>query len=129
MISGINSSSISVVGLGKLGLCLAGCLAEKGFQVIGVDIEEQVVNHVNQGKAPWFEPGLDELLLKHGGKTLKATLDHSEAIDNTDITFILVATPSTPDGSFSNRFIESTLISLGEALSKSKKDHHLFVIS
>lgn len=129
MVSSINTSSISVVGLGKLGLCLAGCLAEKGFQVIGVDIEEQVVNHVNQGKAPWFEPGLDELLLKHGGKTLKATLDHSEAIDNTDITFILVATPSTPDGSFSNRFIESTLISLGEALSKSKKDHHLFVIS
>jgi UDPglucose 6-dehydrogenase len=129
MISSINTSSISVVGLGKLGLCLAGCLADKGFQVIGVDIEEQVVNHVNQGKAPWFEPGLDELLLKHGGKTLKATLDHSEAINNTDITFILVATPSTPDGSFSNRFIESTLISLGEALSKSKKDHHLFIIS
>ncbi|RMF98640.1 MAG: UDP-glucose/GDP-mannose dehydrogenase family protein, partial [Acidobacteria bacterium] len=76
-----------------------------------------------------FEPGLDELLLKHGGKTLRATLDHSEAINNTDITFILVATPSTPDGSFSNRFIESSLISLGEALSKSKKDHHLFVIS
>lgn len=121
--------SISVVGLGKLGLCLSSCLAEKGFQVIGVDIEERVVNQLNEGKAPWFEPRLDELLAKHGGKTLKATTYHKEAIENTDITFILVATPSNPDGSFSNRFIESALVLLGKALAESKKEHHLFVIS
>jgi UDPglucose 6-dehydrogenase len=39
---------ISVVGLGKLGLCLAACFAKKGFNVIGVDIEEHVVEHVRQ---------------------------------------------------------------------------------
>ncbi len=122
-------NSISVVGLGKLGLCLACCLAEKGFKVIGVDIEESVVKKVNQGIAPWFEPKLDELLARHGGKTLIATTNHKEAIEKTDVTFILVATPSNPDGSFSNRFIESALVSLGNELKNSKKEHHLFIIS
>ena len=120
---------LSLIGLGKLGLCLAACLAEKGFETIGVDIEERVVNSVNQGKAPWFEPQLDDFLARHGGKTLRATLHHREAIEKTDITFVLVATPSNPDGSFSNRFVESALRSLSEALKESKKEHHLFVIS
>jgi len=120
---------LSLVGLGKLGLCVAACFAEKGFETIGVDIEERVVNSVNQGNPPWFEPRLDDFLARHGGKTLRATLHHHEAIEQTDITFVLVATPSNPDGSFSNRFIESALRSLSEALRESKKEHHLFVIS
>lgn len=120
---------LSVVGLGKLGLCLATCLAEKGFEILGVDIEERVVEKVNRGEAPWFEPGLDELLVKHGGRGLQATVYHREAIERTDITFVLVPTPSNPDGSFSNRFVEAALRSLGDALRDSGKEHHLFVIS
>ena len=46
---------LSLIGLGKLGLCQAACFAEKGFETIGVDIEERVVTSVNQGKAPWFD--------------------------------------------------------------------------
>jgi len=125
----LKKDKISVVGLGKLGLCFAVSLAEKGFNVVGVDIEEKVVDFVNKGVAPWYEPRLDELLKKHGGKRLIATTNHSEAIEKTDITFILVATPSLPDGSFSNRFIEASLTSLAKSLSKSKKEEHLFVIS
>jgi len=121
--------NISLVGLGKLGLCLSACLAEKGFNVVGVDIEESVVNKVNQGVAPWFEPQLQEFLAKHGGKTLHATAHHQEAIEKSNITFVLVATPSNHDGSFSNRFIESALKSLSEALQKNNKKHHLFIIS
>ena len=123
------AEQLSLVGLGKLGLCLAACLAEKGFPVIGVDIEERVVNQVNAGIAPWYEPGLDQLLAKHGGKTLRATTAHREAILQSDVTFVLVATPSNPDGSFSNRFIEAALRSLALALATSEKPHHLFVIS
>jgi UDPglucose 6-dehydrogenase len=120
---------ISIVGLGKLGLCLAACYAERGFETIGVDIEERIVNSINNGTAPWFEPELSELLQKHGGKRLLATLSHNEAIEKTDITIILVATPSNPDGSFSNRFIESALKSLATAYGQSKKKYHTFVIS
>lgn len=120
---------ISVVGLGKLGLCLAACFADRGFETLGVDIEKKVVDAVNEGRAPWFEPGLGELLAAHGGRRLRATMQHIEAIENTDITVVLVATPSNPDGSFSNRFVESALRSLAEAFGRSAKKHHLFVIS
>ncbi len=120
---------ISLVGLGKLGLCLGACFAKRGIQTLGVDIEERVVDHVNRGLALWHEPGLAELLAQYGGKALRATRDHRQAIEQTDVTWVLVATPSNPDGSFSNRFVESALRSLGEALRESKKDHHLFVIS
>ncbi len=123
------SEKISLVGLGKLGLCLAACYAEQGFDVLGVDIEERVVRSVNEGIAPWFEPGLSELLAKHGGQRLRATLSHREAIETTDLTIVLVATPSTPEGSFSNRFIEAALRSLSKAFSASSKAYHLFVIS
>ncbi len=121
--------NISLVGLGKLGLCLAACYADSGFQVLGVDIEERVVDMVNQGKAPLVEPGLDDLIAKVGGKSLKCTTHHSEAIQKSDLTIILVATPSNPDGSFSNRHVESALETLATALGKSSKPYHLFVIS
>ncbi|MCS6801251.1 MAG: nucleotide sugar dehydrogenase [Chloroflexota bacterium] len=120
---------LSIIGLGKLGLCLAACYAERGFEVLGVDLEQRVVDHVNAGTAPWFEPGLDELLARHGGKRLRATTSHQRAIDETEVTIVLVATPSNPDGSFSNRFVEAALRSLGEAFRRSEKSYHLFVIS
>lgn len=125
----MSNEKLSLIGLGKLGLCLASCLAEKGFDTIGVDIEESVVNSVNQGRAPWYEPGLQEMMTKHGGQTLRATTRHAAAIEQTDITFVLVATPSNPDGSFSNRFVEAALRSLAEALRNNPKPHHVFVIS
>ena len=120
---------LSLVGLGKLGLCLAACYADSGFQVLGIDIEERVIEMINLGMAPLVEPGLEELIAKVGGKTLVCTTQHAEAIEKSDITIILVATPSNPDGSFSNRHVEAALESLATALGKSKKPYHLFVIS
>lgn len=120
---------ISVVGLGKLGLPLAACFAERGFETIGVDIQADIVNAINRGLSPVVEPDLPEMLARLGGKQLKATLDHREAIENTGITVILVTTPSNPDGSFSNRYVEMALQSLAEAFRASRKDYHLFVIS
>lgn len=120
---------LSIVGLGKLGLCLASCLAGKGFEILGVDMEEKVVSDVNRGTSLYLEPGLDSLMAEHGGKSLRATVHHREAIETTDVTFVLVPTPSNPDGSFSNRFVEAALRSLGEAFRKSRKTYHLFVIS
>ena len=119
---------ISIVGLGKLGLCLAVCYADTGYDVLGVDIEEQVVDYINRGITSLHETGLSELLIKYGRKQFRATTNHKEAIETTDITIILVATPSNPDGSFSNRYIKSALKSLAIAF-KEKKSSHLFIIS
>ena len=120
---------ISVVGLGRLGLCLAACLAEKGFAALGVDVDENVVAAVNRGMSPVVEPGLDALIARHGGANLRATLRHRDAIEETGVTFVLVATPSNGDGSFSNRHVEPALRALGGALRASSKESHLFVIS
>jgi UDPglucose 6-dehydrogenase len=120
---------ISLVGLGKLGLPLLACMAKAGYETIGVDIEADVVDAVNRGESPIPEPGLDELIALYGGKQLVATLDHGRAIRETDITYILTATPSNPDGSFSNRHVEAALTALSKAFSSVEKDYHLFVIS
>jgi UDPglucose 6-dehydrogenase len=121
--------SVSVVGLGKLGLCFAAVLAEAGFLTIGVDTNEETVSLVNAGQSPLNEPGLDDLIGEVGGKRLTATSSHRKAIDHTDVTFILVNTPSETDGSFSNRYVESALVSLAAALKGASKSHHIFVIS
>jgi UDPglucose 6-dehydrogenase len=63
------------------------------------------------------------------GSDFRATTSHAEAIEQTDTTFILVATPSIGDGRFSNRYVKSALKSLSEALRHSSKPHHVFVIS
>ena len=120
---------LSVIGLGKLGLCLAACFAEKGFETIGVDVNKHVVDAVNHGITPIIESGLDVLVARTMGRKLRATVNHREAIEQSDITFVLVATPSKSDGTFSNHYIESALQSLATAYKNSQKQRHLFVIS
>jgi UDPglucose 6-dehydrogenase len=122
------SEAVSVVGLGKLGLPLASCFST-AIQTIGVDLNAEVVQAVNEGRALWSEPRLDELLSAHGGKSLRATVDHCDAIEGTDITFVLVPTPSDADGGFSNTILLKALGSLAQALHASSKPSHLFVVS
>jgi len=118
---------VSVVGLGKLGLCTAGCFASKGYKVIGVDIDIEKINKINQGISPIAETGLSSLL-KKVKNNFKATQDYEEAIINSDVTFIVVATPSLADGSFSNEYLEKSVHKIGEALKK-KKGYHLVVVT
>jgi UDPglucose 6-dehydrogenase len=122
------NEKVSVVGLGKLGLGLALCFAEAGIETLGVDVSENVVNSINNGNTPIIEPQYQDLIQKLG-KNFRATFSHAEAIEKTDITFILVATPSIGDGRFSNRYVKSALKSLAEEFKKSGKKYHLFVIS
>jgi UDPglucose 6-dehydrogenase len=119
---------LSLVGLGRLGLPMAACFAVKGFETIGVDVDENVVKSINDGISPIIETRLQEFISKAGNK-LKATQNYEEAINETDVTFIMVSTPSNPDGSFSNGYIESALKSLAECFKKVNKKYHLFVIS
>lgn len=118
----------SVIGLGKLGTCLAVCLASKGYETIGLDIDKSRVDALNRGKAPVTEPGLQEMLTAARHK-LHATLDFSEIINNSDITFLVTPTPSEADGHFSDRYLKNALEPLSSALKKSNKGYHLFVIT
>ena len=60
--------SVSIVGLGRLGLPLAAAFQSRGFDVIGVDVNQDVVDAANEGRAHFYEPGLADLLpYRHSG--------------------------------------------------------------
>lgn len=119
---------LSVIGLGKLGACSAACFSYRGLETIGVDINKDFVDAINDGRAPVYEPRLQELIDASEGR-LTATQDYKKALDDTDITFLIVPTPSRQDGHFSDRYLKDALTHLSEALKASKKDYHLFVIT
>ncbi len=107
--------TLSVIGLGKLGLGMAACLADKGHHVIGVDIDKKVIDAVNAGKSPLYEPGLDALIERCSGK-LVATDDYEKAVKQSSVIFIFVGTPSDQDGGFSTRFIAPVAVEIGRHL-------------
>src|SRR5271157_1799229 len=94
---------LSVIGLGKLGSPMVACLS-KAYEVVGVDIDPRKVDAINNLQAPVFEPLLDETLKSRAGK-LSATQDIEAAVRDTDVTFIVTATPSEPGGGFSLRYV------------------------
>jgi len=119
--------TISVVGLGKLGAPLAACLAAKGMRVIGVDVDPHRVEAINDGQSPVYEPQLAEFICKANGR-LTATPDIAEAVAASEITFIVVATPSESDGSFSLRYALPVCKEIGRALS-AKPGFHLVILT
>lgn len=118
---------ISVIGLGKLGACLAALFAGKGFSVIGVDVNPWIVEAVNKGKAPVDETFLQEAFLKAEGN-LKATSDYRIAIHETEATFVIVPTPSEARGGFSLAFVREAFQEIGKVL-KNKSTYHLVVLT
>ena len=70
----------SIIGLGKLGACMAGCFAAKGFHTVGVELNAQFVDAVNAGKAPVDETDLAEVIAK-GKNYLKKLHSKIEALD------------------------------------------------
>jgi len=120
-------TKISVVGLGKLGACMASCFAHKGFTVTGVDINPGTVELVNLGQPPVYEPGLADMMA--GSKArMSATSDYGRAVSETEATFIIVPTPSEAQGGFSLRYVQEAAREIGRALQR-KGDYHLVVVS
>jgi UDPglucose 6-dehydrogenase len=119
--------NISVIGLGKLGAPLAAVLASKGHEVIGVDLNPEFVRLLSLGKAPVEEPRLQELIDASRGN-LKATLDVGTAVLGSDMTFVIVPTPTDSKGAFSNRHVLAAVKEIGKALRK-KDTYHVVNIT
>lgn len=118
---------ISVIGLGKVGASLAAVLASKGHSVTGVDLDAQVVRAFNEGRAPTNEPGLQDII-DVCRKRLHATTDYEMAVAGSEASFIVVATPSEPDGTFSNAQVLAVVRKVGEAL-RGNPGYHLVCIN
>ncbi|MEM3871833.1 MAG: nucleotide sugar dehydrogenase [Nitrososphaeria archaeon] len=120
--------SLSFFGLGYVGLTTASCFASRGFNVICFDVDESKVEAVNSGIASFFEPKLENLLKSSVKKgLLKATRDPSEAVLNSDITFITVGTPAKEDGGIDLTYVLNASRMIGEAL-RFKGDWHIVVV-
>ena len=86
---------LCMIGTGYVGLVSGTCFADIGHTVYCVDKNEKIINKLNSGKSPIYEPGLDELIKKnHKSKRLFFTSNISDAINKSDIIFICVGTPS-----------------------------------
>jgi UDPglucose 6-dehydrogenase len=121
------AAPVAVLGLGKLGAPLAAVLAQRGHAVIGVDVDAARVQQVREGRAPVNEPGLTDRL-RQAGQHLTATTDTAAAVAASDITFIVVPTPSEPDGRFSLRYVLPAVRQIGQAL-RGRDREHLVVLT
>jgi len=103
-------NNITVIGIGRLGLCTALCLEQAGYNVLGVDIFPDYVEKLNNKTLTSPEPGVEQAL--KNSVNFRATCDLDEGLEFSDMYFIIVATPSTDkveayDHSGLNRLLQS----------------------
>src|SRR5712675_1231306 len=97
---------ISVLGLGYVGAVSAGCLAQDGHEVIGVDPERTKVDLINSGRSPIIEKGIGEIVAEQvAAGRLRASTDVSAAVRHTDLVLVCVGTPSQANGGIDLKFI------------------------
>ena len=119
---------ISVFGLGYVGAVSAGCLADDGHEVVGVDPLPTKVDLINRGQSPIVEKDIGEIIAATAkAGRLRATSDPGKAIRETELSFVCVGTPSQANGNLDLRYIRRICEQIGEAL-KSKNERHTVVI-
>jgi UDPglucose 6-dehydrogenase len=119
---------ISIFGLGYVGLCTAVPFAQRGFHVIGVDVAKGKIEMIERGEPPIHEPGLVEAMNAPQTRSRFAvTTDPLKAIENSDISFITVGTPSQPDGRIDLGYVESVSKDIGGAL-RDKSGYHVVAV-
>lgn len=121
-------TTISVIGLGYVGVVSVGCLADRGFTVTGVDVTAERVAAVNSGRSPIVETDLG-CLLAEGVKVgrISATQDVTAAILDTNVTILAVGTPTAADGSCDLTYVRAASTAIGSALAN-KDTYHLVIL-
>ena len=121
---------LAVFGLGYVGSVSAVCLAARGHDVVGVDVNPLKTDMLNDGRPSVAEPGLDQLASEAlaGGK-LRASVDAEAALTDADASLICVGTPSRANGSFDTDALERTVATIGNALPRLVQRHTIIVRS
>jgi len=109
---------ISVIGTGYLGATHAAAMAEMGFDVVGVDTDPAKAAALSEGRVPFFEPGLPELIRKHvASGRLRFTTDVAEATAFSDVHFICVGTPQQRGSNAANlSYVEEATLAVARNL-------------
>ena len=119
---------VSVFGLGYVGSVSAASFAADGHTVVGVDVSEDKVASLNEGRSPIVEKGLDELIRDNvANGRLRATTSTADAIGATDLSLVCVGTPSRRNGSLDLTYLERVCEQIGGAL-RDKPSYHVVVV-
>ena len=107
--------NVSVIGIGRLGICFSLTLEKCGYDVLGVDVNEEYVKSINNKTLTSDEQGVEDLLQK--SDNFRATTNMEEALNHSDILYVVVATPSLENGRYDHSQVDGVvekLLSYGE---------------
>jgi GDP-mannose 6-dehydrogenase len=117
-----NGTRIAVLGLGYVGCVTAACFSKLGHSVVGIDPDEFKVKSVNDGVAPFYEPGLEEIIkASTAAGRLTATSSIEDGLREADVAMICVGTPSEPNGNLSLSTLRLVSEQIGRLLPTRKK--------
>ena len=112
---------ITVIGTGYVGLVTGACLADIGHNVICVDIDTQKIENLKKGIIPIYEPGLDKIVDKnYQSGALKFTTDTKSSVEESEVVFIAVGTPSLPDGSVNLDYVKKAAEDIAKSMNSFK---------
>ena len=125
---------VAVIGLGYVGTVTAACLASRGHDVWGVDVEAAKVDEIRASRSPVAEPGLDTLIAETvAGGTLHATTSCAEALDGADVSLVCVGTPSAARGGtdlfYVRRAVDDLVAALREVRPPASGQHSVVIRS
>jgi UDPglucose 6-dehydrogenase len=107
---------------------MAAAIASRGHSVVGVDVNHRSVDALNAGEAPVQETGL-QTLIDANRPRLRATMSHEEAIGDSELTFVIVPTPSDERGAFSLQYAAYAFREIGKALARRNGRHTIVLTS
>jgi GDP-mannose 6-dehydrogenase len=125
---------VVAIGLGYVGTVTAACLASRGHDVWGVDVDAAKVDEIRRGRSPVTEPGLDELVAQAvDGGTLHATRSCVDALDGADVSLVCVGTPSAARGgtdlSYVRRAVDDIVAAIRTATPPAPRRHSVVIRS
>src|SRR5690554_2651560 len=110
--------NIAIVGTGYVGLVSGTCFAEMGINVTCVDIDKNKINSLNKGVVPIYEPGLEEMVIRNNKEgRLQFITDLRDCINDVEVVFIAVGTPSSEDGNANLNYVYKVAETIGQSMS------------
>ena len=114
-------NNVCIIGCGHVGLVTGASLAELGNKVICVDNNTRVIDGLKEGKMPFYEPGLEELVHRNANNgRLSFTTGLEEGVKASEIIFIAVGTPQKPDGTTDMTLVEAVTQKISQTIDEYK---------
>ena len=111
--------NIAIVGTGYVGLVSGTCFAEMGINVTCIDIDSKKIQNLKKGIIPIYEPGLEDMILRNvKAERLHFTTKITDILDNVDVVFSAVGTPSGEDGSADLKYVLEVARTIGQHMKK-----------